>query len=71
MSAEGTIEVEATVVEVLPNKTFRMELANRHRFLGHLPGRMRAQAARIGLGDKVTVEMSPFDLSQGCIKFRE
>jgi translation initiation factor IF-1 len=71
VSAEDAIKVEATVVEVLPNTTFRVELSNRHRLLAHLPGRMKAQAARISLGDRVTVEMSPFDLSQGCIKFRE
>jgi translation initiation factor IF-1 len=61
------IKVEGVVVEVLPNKTYRVELANGHRLLGFVPGRARLNFVRFGLGDKVELEMSPYDLSEGRI----
>jgi len=54
-------------VEALPNNLFRVELANGHRFIAHVSGRMRLNFVRLLAGDRVTVEMSPFDLSKGCV----
>ena len=71
MSREDAIKVEGTVVEVLPNTLFRVELANRHRLMAHVSGPRRERMVRLALGDKVTVEMSPYDLSRGCIVVRE
>ena len=71
MPREDAIKVEGTVVEVLPKTLFRVELANRHRLLAHVSGRMRMNFIRLALGDKVTVEMSPYDLSKGCIVLTE
>lgn len=71
MSREEAIQVEGRVVEVLPNTRFRVELANGHRILAHVSGKMRLQFIRIAEGDTVTVEMSPYDLSKGLISFRE
>jgi translation initiation factor IF-1 len=68
---EDAIEVEGTVVEVLPNTLFRVELENRHRVLAHVSGRVRTQFVLLAPGDKVTLEMSPYDLSKGCIVVRE
>lgn len=65
------IRVEGTVVEVLPNHLFRVELPNGHRFIAHASGRTRLNFVRLVLGDKVTVEMSPYDLSKGCITLNE
>jgi translation initiation factor IF-1 len=58
-------------VEVLPNNLFRVELANGHRFIAHVSGKMRLNFVRLLTGDKVTVEMSPYDLSKGCITLNE
>jgi translation initiation factor IF-1 len=58
-------------VEVLPNTMFRVELGNGHRILAHISGKMRLNFIRILPGDKVTVEMSPYDLSKGCITYRQ
>jgi translation initiation factor IF-1 len=58
-------------VEVLPNTLFRVELSNGHRVMAHVSGKMRMNFVRINVGDKVTMEMSPFDLSKGCITLRE
>lgn len=58
-------------MEVLPNNLFRVELPNGHRFMAHASGKMRLKFIRLGIGDKVTVQMSPFDLSKGSIIFRE
>jgi len=58
-------------VEVLPNNLFRVELANGHRFVAHTSGKMRLNFIRLALGDKVNVEMSPYDLSKGCIVLKE
>ena len=68
---EDAIRVEGTVVEVLPNNLFRVELVNGHRFIAHTSGKVRMNFVRLLLGDKVTVEMSPYDLSKGCITLNE
>ncbi len=70
MAKEDAIEVEGTVVETLPNAMFRVELANGHRILAHISGKMRMHFIRILPGDKVTVELSPYDLSRGRITYR-
>jgi translation initiation factor IF-1 len=67
---EDSIEVEGTVVESLPNAMFRVELPNGHRILAHISGKMRMHYIRILPGDKVTVEMSPYDLGRGRITYR-
>ena len=67
MRREDAIKVEGTVVEVLKDILFRVELPNRHRILAHLAGKARSKPIRLLPGDKVTVEMSPYDLSQGRI----
>jgi translation initiation factor IF-1 len=66
---EGAIKVEGIVVEVVKETLFRVELPNRHRFLAHVAGRSRVRQVRLLPGDKVTVEMSPYDLSKGRITF--
>jgi translation initiation factor IF-1 len=65
---EGAIKVEGRVVEVLKETLFRVELSNRHRFLAHVVGKAGANRVRLSPGDKVTVEMSPYDLSKGRIR---
>ena len=70
MSKEDVIEVEGTVTEALPNATFKVELANGHIILAHVSGKLRMNYIRIVPGDKVTVEMSPYDLSKGRITWR-
>ena len=70
MPKEEPIQVEGTVVEALPNAMFRVELENGHRLLAHVAGKMRMHFIRILPGDKVTVEMSPYDLARGRITFR-
>ena len=67
---EEAIEVEGTVVEPLPNAMFRVELENGHKVLAHISGKMRMHYIRILPGDKVTVELSPYDLSRGRITYR-
>jgi len=67
---EDNIEVEGTVVESLPNAMFRVELPNGHKILAHISGKMRMNYIRILPGDKVTVEMSPYDMSRGRITYR-
>lgn len=71
MAKEESIRVEGTVVELLPNTMFRVELPNKHRILAHISGKMRLHFIRLMPGDKVTVEMSPYDLSKGRITFRQ
>ena len=71
MSKEENIEMIDTVVESLPNTTFRVELENGHMINAHISGRMRKHYIRILTGDKVKVEMTPYDLSKGRIIFRE
>jgi translation initiation factor IF-1 len=67
---EDAIEMEGTVVEPLPNAMFRVELENGHKVLAHISGKMRMHYIRILPGDKVTVELSPYDLSRGRITYR-
>jgi translation initiation factor IF-1 len=70
MPDKETIEVEGIVVECLPNATFRVELANSHRVLAHISGKMRKNYIRILPADKVLVELSPYDLTRGRITYR-
>ena len=70
MSKEDVIEIEGTVVEALPNATFQVELSNGPKILAHVSGKLRMNYIRIVPGDKVTVEMSPYDLSKGRITWR-
>ena len=67
---EEPIEVEGTVTETLPNAMFRVELENGHKILAHISGKMRMNFIRILPGDKVKIELSPYDLSRGRIIFR-
>jgi translation initiation factor IF-1 len=70
MAKEDTIQVEGTVVEPLPNTMFRVELENGHRILAHISGKMRMNYIRILPGDRVTVELSQYDLTRGRIVYR-
>ena len=70
MAKEQGIQVEGTVVEPLPNASFRVELENGHKVLAHISGKMRMNFIKILPGDKVTVELSPYDLSRGRIVYR-
>lgn len=70
MAKKDAIEVEGKVVELLPNTMFRVELGNGHRLLAHISGKMRMHFIRILPGDRVMVEMSPYDLTKGRITFR-
>lgn len=70
MAKEDVIEVEGTVVEPLPNAMFRVELANGHKILAHISGKMRMNFIKILAGDRVLVELSPYDLSRGRIIYR-
>ena len=70
MPKKAAIEVEGTVVEALPNAMFWVELANGHKVLAHISGKMRLHYIRILPGDKVLVELSPYDLSRGRITYR-
>lgn len=71
MSKNDVIEVEGTVLEKLPNAMFQVELENGHKILAHISGKLRMNFIRIIPGDKVLVEMSPYDLSKGRIKWRD
>lgn len=70
-SQKDKIEVEGVVVEPLPNAMFRVELENKHRILAHISGRMRKNFIKIEPGDKVAVELSPYDLTRGRITYRK
>ena len=70
MSKQDMIEIEGTVVEALPNAQFQVELSNGHQILAHISGKLRMKYIRILPGDKVTVEMSPYDLTRGRITWR-
>ena len=70
MSKEDVIEVEGTVVEALPNAMFQAELENGHIVLAHVSGKMRMNFIRILPGDKVTMELTPYDLNRGRITYR-
>ena len=71
MSKADVIEIEGTVVEKLPNTMFQVELENGHRVLAHISGKLRQNFIRILPGDKVTLELSPYDLTKGRIIWRE
>ena len=70
MAKEGAIELEGTIAETLPNAMFRVELDNGHKVLAHISGKMRMHYIRILPGDKVQVELTPYDLSRGRITYR-
>ena len=70
MSKEDAIEVEGTVLEKLPNAMFRVELENGHKVLAHVSGKMRMNFIKILAGDKVKMELSPYDLTRGRITYR-
>ncbi|MCG3119348.1 MAG: Translation initiation factor IF-1 [bacterium] len=70
MPKEESIKVDGTIIETLPNASFRVELENGHKVLAHISGKMRMHFIKILPGDKVTVELSPYDLSRGRITYR-
>jgi translation initiation factor IF-1 len=70
VAKEDTIEVTGVVLESLPNAMFRVELENRHRVLAHVSGKMRKNFIRILTGDRVLIELSPYDLTRGRITYR-
>ena len=70
MSKEESIEIEGTILEPLPNVMFRVELENGHKVLAHISGKMRMHFIRILSGDKVKVQLSPYDLTRGRITYR-
>lgn len=70
MSKEETIEVNGTILEPLPNAMFKVELENGHKVLAHISGKMRMNFIKILSGDKVTLQLSPYDLSRGRITYR-
>ena len=70
MSKQDVIEIEGVVTDALPNATFKVELPNGHTILAHISGKLRMYFFRILPGDKVTVEMSPYDLTKGRITWR-
>lgn len=71
MSKEDHIEMEGKVIETLPNTTFRVQLDNGHTIIAHISGKMRKHYIRILTGDRVKVEMTPYDLTKGRITFRQ
>ena len=70
MSKQDVIETEGTVVEALPNAMFMVELPNKHQILAHISGKMRKRFIKIVVGDKVRMEMSPYDMTKARITFR-
>ncbi|HMI77112.1 MAG TPA: translation initiation factor IF-1 [Buchnera sp. (in: enterobacteria)] len=70
MAKEENIEMQGTVIDTLPNTMFRVELENKHIVTAHISGKMRKNYIRILTGDKVTIELTPYDLSKGRIIFR-
>ena len=70
MAKDDVLEVEGTVIEALPNATFQVELENGHKVLAHISGKLRMNFIRILPGDRVTLEMSPYDLTRGRITWR-
>ncbi|HPI04339.1 MAG TPA: translation initiation factor IF-1 [Candidatus Goldiibacteriota bacterium] len=71
MSKEDLIEAEGTIVEPLPNATFRVQIENGHKVLAHVSGKMRMNFIKLLPGDKVTVQLSPYDLTKGRIIYRK
>lgn len=70
MAKDDVLELEGTVIEALPNAMFKVEFENKHQILAHISGKLRMHYIRILPGDKVTVEMSPYDLTKGRITWR-
>tara|TARA_B100001245_G_scaffold226991_1_gene202971 strand:- start:287 stop:505 length:219 start_codon:yes stop_codon:yes gene_type:complete len=70
MAKEGSIEFQGIVLELLPNAMFKVKLENDHEILAHSSGKMRKNRIRVLAGDKVTIEMTPYDLTKGRITFR-
>lgn len=70
MAKEESIKIDGTILETLPNATFKVELENGHKVLAHISGKMRMHFIKILPGDKVTVELSPYDLTRGRITYR-
>ena len=70
MPKEGSIEFQGVVIELLPNAMFKVKLENDHEIIAHSSGKMRKNRIRVLAGDKVTVEMTPYDLTKGRITFR-
>jgi translation initiation factor IF-1 len=70
MAKEDSIEVQGTVLETLPNAMFRVEMENGHKILAHISGKLRMHFIKILPGDKVTVELTPYDLTRGRITYR-
>ena len=70
MPKEGSIEFQGIVLELLPNAMFKVKLENDHEILAHSSGKMRKNRIRVLVGDKVTIEMTPYDLTKGRITFR-
>ena len=70
MSKEETIQMQGEILETLPNATFRVELENGHEIIAHTAGKMRKNRIRVLAGDKVQVEMTPYDLTKGRINYR-
>ena len=70
MAKDDVIEVEGEILEALPNAMFKVELSNGHKIIAHVSGRLRMNFIRILPGDKVTIEMSPYDLTKGRITWR-
>ncbi|MDA3786635.1 MAG: translation initiation factor IF-1 [Deltaproteobacteria bacterium] len=70
MPKEEAIQVEGTIIEPLPNAMFRVELDNGHKVLAHISGKMRMHFIKILPGDRVTIELSPYDLTRGRVTFR-
>ncbi|GBE07413.1 MAG: translation initiation factor IF-1 [Pseudomonadota bacterium] len=70
MAKEESIEMEGTIIDTLPNTTFKVELENGHVVTAHISGKMRKHYIRILTGDKVTVQLTPYDLSKGRITYR-
>ncbi|QCI26776.1 translation initiation factor IF-1 [Buchnera aphidicola (Thelaxes californica)] len=70
MAKEENIEMQGTVIDTLPNTMFRVELENGHKITAHISGKMRKNYIRILTGDKVTIELTPYDLNKGRIIFR-
>ncbi len=70
MAKQGAIKVDGVIEEALPNATFRVKLENGHEILAHVSGKMRMHYIKILQGDRVTVELSPYDLSKGRITYR-
>jgi translation initiation factor IF-1 len=70
MAKQASLKVDGTILEALPNATFRVELENGHELLAHISGKMRMHYIKILPGDRVSLEMSPYDLSKGRITYR-